>query len=434
MRGSMPFTGALRRPRVFYGWWIVAVGAFSAGLSSVNNLGFTVFFLPLSKELGLSRAVTSLVLSSSRLEGGMLGPFSGLAIDRLGVRFFLVFGSLVAGTGLILLGTVVHSLWSLFVVYGLVIGVGFNMGFFPTALAAINVWFIRRRTMAMGILNASWGAVGFVLVPVLSYIVLHFGWRSAAVASGVLVMASAVPAFLVVRNSPESMGLRPDGAKPDDAPASAPGSGMAERRGAAEAQPDFTVRQALKSPTFWLLVVAANLRMSAHSSLIIHFVPLLVWKGFSQQAAANVLGLWSLLIIPAGLIIGACGDLWDKRRMLMVVMLLGAAPYFLLVFGSGSAHLYLSLVLLAILDSAGVLNWSLLGDYFGRRRFATLRGIVSGVASLTVAGSPVYAGWMWDRTESYVFAMLPFGVGLLVSAAIFPLLPRPKGLAKAKQA
>ena len=170
MKGPIRFPYVLRPSRVFY---VVAAGSVVAGLGSqVNMLGATVFFLPISRDLGLSRAVISLVLSISRLEAGLLGPSAGWAIDRIGVRHMLTLGSLVAGAGLLLLGTVVHNLWSLFLVYGLVIALGFSVGSMSVILAAVNIWFSRRRAVAMGAVNAAWGIGGFIIVPLLSYLVL----------------------------------------------------------------------------------------------------------------------------------------------------------------------------------------------------------------------------------------------------------------------
>ncbi|MBI2165922.1 MAG: MFS transporter [Chloroflexi bacterium] len=430
MADRRPSAVTMRSRRLFYGWWVTAASSLIAGLGSINLLGFSVFFLPLSQELGLSRAMTSLVHSTSRLEGGMLGPFTGWAIDRLGVRYILTLGSILGGLGLILLGTVVHNLWSLFLVYGLVIGMGFNMGFFPAAIAAINLWFVRRRTMAMGVVNATWGAVGFVIVPLLSWITLHFGWRAAVQVAGGLVLASAVPAFLMVRNSPESMGLLPDGRRPVEDSA---GLETSSRAQSPHEGNDITVREALRTPAFWFLILAANLRMAGYSSLLVHFVPILVWKGLSQQAAANLIGVWSLLVIPASLISGMLGDLWDKRLLISAGMLLGALAFLSLVVVSAPPYLYVFIILLALFDNLGVLNSSLLGDYFGRRNFATLRGIMVGVGSLGLAFSPVFTGWVWDVTGSYGQALVPFGVALVVSALIYARLPRPRAFLRARE-
>ena len=422
----MRFPYVLRPSRVFHGWWMVAAGSLVAGLNAqVNSLGATVFFLPISRDLGLSRTVTSLVLSISRLEAGLLGPFSGWAIDHIGIRQMLTIGSIVAGAGMLLLGTVVHSLWSLLLVYSLVIALGFSVGSMSVVLAAVNSWFSRRRAVAMGAVNAAWGVGGFIIVPLLSYLVIAYGWRTAAMAAGGMVVISSVPAILVFRDSPESMGMLPDGIRRDATTGSAGQRGEARTASLTSGTFDYSVSQAMNTLSFWLVVVAAALQMVAYSSVMLHFVPIFVWKGLSQQEAANLIALWSLLIIPVSIIGGLLADMWDKRLLLSSGTVAGALGYFLLAFGSNPLYIYLFVILLAVLDNSVLLNFSLLGDYFGRRRFATLRGIVSAVGMVGAAMSPVYTGWVWDQTGSYMLSLVPFGTILGISALIYTLLPRP---------
>ena len=402
----------------------MAAGSIIAGIGSINTMGFTIFFIPISQELGLSRAVLSLVPSISRLEGGLLGPSAGWLIDRVGSRRMLAIGSVLGGAGLILLGLLVHSLWTLFLVYLLLIGVGFNMGFFPGTIAAINTWFIRRRTLAMSIVNAAWGGAAFILVPLLSFLTLHYGWRTAAVVAGCIVLSTAIPAVLVIRRSPESMGLLPDGREADadqGVPVSGQVDGVIRVRSAGA---DYTVKEALATPAFWLLLIAANLRNVTYSPILVHFAPLLVSKGLSQQSAAWLIGLWSLLVIPCSLGIGILGDRLNKRVLLSSIILSAAAVYLLLASVEYWWLVYLLIPLLAPFDNLGVLYSSLLAEMFGRRNFATLRGIITGVGSLGSAASPVFMGWVFDQTQSYTWALVPFGVALLVSAIMYAVLPK----------
>ncbi|MBI2935357.1 MAG: MFS transporter, partial [Chloroflexi bacterium] len=285
----------------------------------------------------------------------------------------------------------------------------------------------------MSIVNATWGGAAFVLVPLISFITLRYGWRTAAIVAGGLVMSTAIPAMLVIRRSPESMGLLPDGRAPSpENTVSKPGA-VTATPGFVGGATDFTVGQAVRTRAFWLLVVAANLRMMTYSPILVHFVPLLVWKGLSQQGAANLIGLWSLLVIPASLIVGYVGDRWNKRVLLSGATLVGAVAFLVLGTFHHPAFLYLFLLLLAPFDNLGVVNWSLLGEMFGRKNFATLRGIIAGVGSIGAAASPVYAGLVWDKTGGYTWALVPFAGALVVSAVIYVFLPRPKVLAPAAQ-
>ncbi|MBI4236385.1 MAG: MFS transporter, partial [Chloroflexi bacterium] len=154
--------------------------------------------------------------------------------------------------------------------------------------------------------------------------------------------------------------------------------------------------------------------------------PLLIWKGLSPQTAANLIGLWSLLVIPASLAGGYLGDRGNKRLIISGGMLVGAGAFLLLALSHGAVYIYLFIVLLATFDNLGVMGWSLLGDYFGRRHFATLRGIMAGAGSVGIALAPVYAGWVWDRTGSYTMALVPFALLLVAASVLYALLPRPQ--------
>lgn len=116
--------------RVFYGWWIVALGAVINGVGGgIIYQSFTVFFLPLKRDLGVSSAAISLLYGAARLEGGIEGPVVGHLIDRFGSRLLIIIGASLTGIGLILLSTV-HSFFAFFLIYVFIVGFGSNAGFF----------------------------------------------------------------------------------------------------------------------------------------------------------------------------------------------------------------------------------------------------------------------------------------------------------------
>ncbi len=147
----------LKRARqAFYGWRILAAssiaGAVGAGLTFY---GSSVFLLPISESLKLSRGAASLVFSLYRAEGAIEGPVAGFLIDRVGPRKVLLVASAMMGVGYILLSKV-DSFVTFLIVYLLIISFGFNAGVMSVPLAAVNSWFVRRRGLAMGIFMA-WG-------------------------------------------------------------------------------------------------------------------------------------------------------------------------------------------------------------------------------------------------------------------------------------
>jgi MFS family permease len=327
----------------------------------------------------------------------------------------MVIGGILAGLGYILLSRTGSYLTFLLVYLG-VLSLGFNAGFMQGALAAVNQWFVRRRALAMSAIIAAFAAGGALVTPVLSLAVLHLGWRTAAVLSGLVILTVVVPLCFLVRRSPESMGLLPDGAPAREEP-----SRSARARGGPRPAPpaEFTVREAAGTPTYWLLAVATALRIAVHGAIIIHFVPLLVWKGLDRQAAANLVGLLAFLSIPLRLTFGYFGDLWPKNRALALGLIPGSLGLLVLLLAGEVWHFYLFVLLFVLAEGVSPLNWALISDLFGRRSFATLRGIMTSFISLGMVVTPVFAGWVFDHTMSYRGALIPFIAIFLVSALIY---------------
>ena len=166
--------------RVFYGWWLLFLCSLvvAAG-SGILYHGFTVFFLPLKRDLAVSSAAISLLYGAARLEGGAEGPLVGYLIDRFGPRIMILVGTALAGVGLILLSAV-DSFWSFFFVYIFIVSLGFNAGSFHPVYAVVNNWFIRSRGVGFAVTGAASSVGGMVMAPLLSYLILSYGWRTGA--------------------------------------------------------------------------------------------------------------------------------------------------------------------------------------------------------------------------------------------------------------
>lgn len=409
---------------LYYGWWIVAAGLCIAFMGALHTFGFPTFFLPLTRDLKLSRARTSFVFSATRLESGIEGPFIGWAIDRFGPKMMMLVGGVLAGLGYILIGVAVHGFWSFFLIYVFVLSLGFTTGFFQPLIAAFNLWFIRQRSVVNGSMGSGFRLGGFVWAPVVAFFLLRFGWRPTAIGVGVFILASVLPLALVVRRSPESMGLLPDGDKPQGA-----ASGLAVARSPWRAQTrathDFSVREALRTRTYWMFTLAAGMRTLAGGAIMVHIIPMLVWKGLSEQAAANLFGLTALVAAPLALAWGFLGDRWPAHRVYAVSVGFAALGLAVLTWGTEKWHLYLFAVCWGFSESGIPLTFSIMGNFFGRKSFATLRGIQTAVFAVGGFATPVFAGWVYDRTGSYLLALAPGVVAMAVSVPLFLALTQP---------
>jgi MFS family permease len=405
--------------RVFYGWWIVLIGCVQDAVKGGTfNTGFTLYFLPVLTELHLSRAATSLPFSLAKLESAIEGPLVGYLIDRFDVRVMLVVGTTLAGLGFLLL-----SFTNSYILFVLVfigpLSFGFQAGFNQATMAAVNHWFRRKRGLAMAIVQTGQAIGGVLIFPLVALAVLKLGWRVAAFLSG-LVVLMLLPLVLFIRRSPESMGLLPDGerATTDDARQSA--------RPLKDAQ-EFTAREALRTPVFWLLAAFHGLRNVPYSGVSVHMVPLLVWKGLDEPTAAFFVGLTALSTVVVRPLTGWLGDRQSKQRIGAAGVFLGALGLVVLAYSDGT---FWPLVLFAVLFSFGdginSVTWALVGDFFGRAHFATIRGWISMFQSFASMPAAVVTGWIYDQTQSYTYALVGFIVCYGVAGMILWLMPHPK--------
>jgi MFS family permease len=413
------------RKRVFYGWWIVSAGSLSMFVGGLHNSGFSVFFLPISESLHLSRTATSFIFAAARLEGGLEAPIAGRLIDRFGSRTMLMAGATLAGAGYILLGLFANNFWSFFLIYTVVLSTGFSAGFFSAIMASYNTWFRRYRGIVFGTLHASIRAGGFALVPLVSLMVLNLGWEKAAVISGVIILSVVLPSSLLFRPSPESMGLHPDG----DVPGAPPPKQVGQRRPSArQTHPvhEFTLKEATRTPSFWILALAQGVRQAAVGAIAVHAIPMFVWQGAGQQEAAVMVAIMAFLSIPCALLLGAVADRIRKGLVVALGTSVGVAAFLLLAFATHTWQVYLFIPLYAFAESTGPIPIALTGEFFGRRNFATIRGVIQFFSTFASFAFPILAGWVYDRTESYTWALIIFSMTAGMAAILFFFLRAPK--------
>ena len=142
--------------------------------------------------------------------------------------------------------------------------------------------------------------------------------------------------------------------------------------------------------------------------------------------AAFFVGLLSFGTFVLTPVVGWLGDRTSKPRLGAVCMAIGAVSMLLFLQQNGQVwHLALSVLLLAVAESANPLNWAIMGDFFGRRAFATLRGWQHLPDQLMSMSTPVWMGWIFDQTGSYYWSLLPLAVIYGLSGCVYWALPRP---------
>ena len=405
---------------LFYGWRMVAASAavrlLGAGL---HSYGFTVFFLPLSQELNLSRTATSFAFSLSRAEGAIEGPIVGHVLDRYGPRPVMLVAVSLMGIGYLLLSQA-QSYVAFLIVYTGLISLAHSGGFMHAPMTLTNTWFIRLRARAMTINSAAYGLGGVLIAPILSLIVHSWGWRWGAAIAGLVFLLIGVPLCLTIRRSPESMGLLPDG----DAPFISPGDRIAANQNR-PAQADVTAGRAIRSFAFWALVFGAGVRNASYHAISTHFMPLMAWKGMSQQEATFLLSSFAFLGFVFTLLFGWLADTMNKPRLVSFILVAAGASILLLLFGKSITMLWLFTLIFTMVEATYPIAWAMVGDFFGRAHFAKIRGYMSFFYIWGSVTGPVVAGAIWDRWQTYEPMLWGLVVMFCLAGLFYSMLDKP---------
>src|SRR3954454_136072 len=230
---------------VHYAWVIAAVSF----LTLITAAGFRatvgVLIVPLQDEFGWSRATIGFAVAINLVVYGLRGPFAAAFVERYGVRRVITVAVLgiALGAGL---STRMTAPWQLDVLWGLVNAAATGAISVPLGAMIANRWFVKRRGLVTGLLTASNATGQLIFLPLLAYIVTHWGWRYAAGTAAAVALGLVLPlALVVMRDRPYDVGLPPFGGAELDPPKAAAGNPFA-----AAVQTLGSVRH---STPFWLL-------------------------------------------------------------------------------------------------------------------------------------------------------------------------------------
>ncbi len=412
------------RQRRFYGWTAL-VGAMLVYFSMCGDTiySYGVFLPAMSKEFHWARSAVSGPYTAYALAGGLFGPLVGISVGRFGARKNIVAGNLVTVLGLLGM-SLTSEIWHVYLFFGLLVGTGIAFGaYIPTTTTATR-WFVRRRSLTIGLLLVAGGLGGFTFPPLISWLISSIGWRWAWVClAGVHMLLAVVLAGILIRNKPEEMGQLPDG-EAGDADEER-GAREAARRRAYQTPVEWSVRDALHTRALWLALIFMAATSFTFNILTTHQVAYLEDLGFPSLMAASALGLLVGMSIIGRLLCGALGTRFESRYLAAVFLTGLAFGVIVLMNIKGLPSIYLYALLSGIsYGGIFVLEPALLGAYFGRANYAQIVGWTVPITGLIGATSPLLAGFIYDVARSYI-PVFGLAAGLLGVGLICALLARP---------
>jgi len=387
-----------KKPRIFYGWWIVAVVfVVSAYCSGIIFYGFTAIMEPVVKEFGWTYAQVSFAASLRGLEAGLISPVAGFLINKLGPRKLVFGGVLIIGIGLFLFG-LVSSLWMFYAVF-FIISLGLSTSTGVVTNTVIGNWFRRNVSKATSIAMCG-TAFGGLLVPIVSKSIEVFDWRTTMVLLSVGTFIIILPLTLLIRYKPEQYGYLPDG-EIDYAPVAEVKSHI---QGPAVKD---VLKQAMRSRVFWLLSVGFTCHILSTASVITHIMPYLGSIGIEKSVSAMAAGGVALAGLVGRLTFGWLGDKFDKRKITAVSFGLTIIGLLILEFipllGQWALAAYVIVFGLSFAAPIPMLATITL-DYFGREKMGPVLGLATGLTMFGGMIGPPFAGWVFDTFRAYDLA------------------------------
>jgi sugar phosphate permease len=379
----------------------------------------------LQDDRGWNKTQLSGAAALQQMESAIIGPLLGWIMDRSGPQGLIRIGVVMFGLGFMLL-SLVETLLQFYGAF-IVIALGSSMcGFFPLNVALIN-WFEHWRARALSALSLGL-AVGGIFVPLVGWSLVHFGWRATAFGSGVFAIAVGLPLAMVIRRRPEDYGETVDGVSK-----SSLSQGVSEDSNSSVR--DFTAREALRTPAFWLLSLGHGFALLVVGAVNVHAIAHMTESlAYTVSGAALVITLVTLFQIGGVMIGWLIGDRYEKRLIAAACMLMHCFGLLSLTYAGTAAGTAASTTSLVITFAAlhGV-AWGLRGpfmhairaDYFGRSAIGMILGLSFMIIVIGQIGGPMIAGILADMTGNYRTGFTVLALLAGVGSMFFVLAKRP---------
>jgi len=410
----------------FYGWklliifWVIIVLNFT-----FPTFGTSVVNTYMAKAMHLNRKELGLAFSVFSLMAGLPGPLVAKSINTLGIRLTLVMGTLLTSLGAFLMALFVKTTSQAILVLGFIVGAGAAMAGTTAPQVGIARWFHRKRARAMSLLLTASGIGGLIAVPTLNLTVAHFGnWRAAWWCMGVMSVIAAIVSALFVRESPAEMNQLSDGEAGTDPTSSR--AGQAGEQRVFKTTENWSLSEALRSPTLWLLVPTYLGFFMGFFIYLAHGILHLEGLGHTPAEAAR-----SISVIFGSSLIGQVAVAWlgdrvEPRFISAVAVCLYGGGTLLAIHASGTAIMYIYAIMMgAGFAAAFTCIMTIWSNYYGPRLYPELLGVTTPVGTILGAIGPFTAGYIYDKYGTYVPVFEAIAALCLLTAFLYLLAVPP---------
>jgi MFS family permease len=387
--------------------WLLLAAAFVTFTIGAGCMhAYTVFLIAFVDAFGWSRGESSIAYAVSQLVSGFSSPLVGAMVDRLGPRKMVLLGGVLLSIGL-LASAHASTLWQTILLYGVVMTIGANCLGLVVFVPILSRLFVRNRGMAVSIVQSANGFARAWSAPISQILISGLGWRSAYTVQGVAMALLVLPlAALFRRTGPERHSAGP----------AASGDG-------------WTVREAMRTPHFWLLSLVYVFTGLGSFLVALHQLAFSVTIGFDKLYAAEVLGFGAFLSLPGVIVTGTISDYIGRELSAVVTYgtsIIGVICALLIHTPDQHLLLWLHACFFGLTWGArGPAITAKTADLFPGPNLGTILGVITIGTGLGAAGGAWAAGWLYDVTGSYRVGFILSIMFYVCGSAAFWAVRRP---------
>jgi MFS family permease len=409
----------------FYGWWLLGV----IFVLDFINMGFpyyggTVINSYMVRQIPMSRSTLGLGFTLINLAVGLTAPLVAAHIVKFGIRKTLMVGSAMVCVSSLFLATFGSQPWHYLLCFGIINGIGVGFSTIVPAATLATRWFRRYRGRAIGIALSGSGFSGFAVSWFLDKI-LHAAngnWRIGWYIVSAAVVTSGILAFLLVKETPESIGQTVDGLDPVDERKLSPVETSA-------GHDSWTASQAYRTSAFWLIAIAGITHTYTYFFFVAHTILYMRGAGIASNKAAFAMGIFTTSTLVGRWVGGLLMDFVSARTAYALglsLVIVGSYYYALVNRPEAVIPAYIAAALYG-----GAHGWvftcvaTMTGNYYGRKIFPKLYGVMMLLISACASPAGYLGGKVFDLYGSYrpaIVANVVLSV-IAIVAILFAAIP-----------
>ncbi len=405
----------MKLKNLHYGWIVVVIAIIVLAAHAPAISSFGIFLRPLTLEFNWDRGTLSGALSVSLLLLGVLGIFCGRLSDKYGPRILVTIGGLTIGIGFLLMSQI-NSLWQVYLIWGLFMGIGNACCYVPIA-STIPRWFKKRRGLALGTCVAGIGIGGIISAPLTQWLISSYGWQQAFIILGSIIIVIIVPLAQFMKHSPQRIGLKPYG---ED-------NTIEDKQSLALATDGILLKQAIKTRSFWLFGLVLFCCFFILHAITVHIVPHAIDIGISEMVAASILSVYAITSVIGRSLIGFVCDKIGARLALIACLVTITLSLTCVLFATEIWTFYLFAILFGVASGGIIPIESLVtAKFFGLSSLGIILGSLMLIDSIGGAIGPLFAGRVFDITGSYSLSFIVCIILVVLSIIVSFILLKAK--------